>query len=248
MAYNKQKRTSIISTENKMPEKNKNTPKSKKKKKSRKQKILSYVSWGIIAVVGSFACLILFCNAYPYSVTEKYIYKDVDKLPCNKYGLLLGTSKTIRGMENIYFTDRMNAAALLYHKGKIKYIIVSGALSPPYNGPLDMEQALIARRVPADRIIKDGYGYRTLDSIYRAEDVFELKHFTVISQRFHIIRAIYIARKSRDLDIIGFAADDGKAQYLSFRDRIREYLAKVKMMLDLYILDTKARFPQKSYQ
>ena len=244
MVYNKQEMTSILHIK-KMAKINK---KSKKSKKSKKQKLLSCIGWIIIAILLSLASLITFCNVYPYSVAEKYIYQDVDKLPYNKYGLLLGTSKTVRGMENIYFTDRMNAAALLYHKGKIKYIIVSGALSLPYNGPLDMEQSLIARRVPADRIIKDGYGYRTLDSIYRTEDVFKVKRFTVISQRFHITRAIYIARKKRDLDIIGFAADNGKAPYLSFRDRIREYMAKVKMMLDLYILDTQARFPQKSYQ
>ena len=225
----------------------KNIKNNKKSPKSKKQKILSFVSGVIISIVISFACMITFCNAYPYSVAEKYIYEDADKIPYNKYCLLLGTSKTVRGMENIYFTDRMNAAALLYHKGKIKYIIVSGALSLPYNGPLDMELSLLARRVPADRIIKDGYGYRTLDSIYRTEDVFKIKKFTVISQHSHITRAIYIARKSRGLDVIGFAADDGKVPYFSLRDRIREYLAKVKMMLDLYILNTQARFPQKKY-
>jgi SanA protein len=217
----------------------------KDNKKSKKQKILSFINRGIIITVGCLAALITFCNVYTSQVARKYIYENVEKIPCNKYGLLLGTSKTVRGRENIYFTDRINAAALLYHKGKIKYIIASGALSPPYNGPRDMKEALIARRVPASRIIKDGYGYRTLDSIYRAADVFQLKRFTVISQHSHIARAIYIARESRGLDVIGFAADNGRIPYLTFRDRVREYLAKVKMMLDLYILNTRARFPRK---
>ncbi|MCK4983270.1 MAG: hypothetical protein KAS17_10120, partial [Victivallaceae bacterium] len=86
--------------------------------------------------------------------------------------------------------------------------------------------------------------YRTLGSIYRASDVFGLKKFTVISQYSHITRAVYIAR-SRNLDVIGFAADNGRTPYFTMYDRLREYLAKVKMMLDLYILNTKPRVPHK---
>ncbi len=218
----------------------------KKNKQKKKKSLLFRVTRDFIIALAALTAIITFSNIATYNSSEKYLYEDVDKVPYNEYGLLLGTSKTVHGRENFYFTDRMNAAALLYHKGKIKYIIASGAFrkKPLYDGPSDMVRALVARRVPANRIIKDNCGYRTLDSIYRARDVFDLSKFTVISQYTHIARAVYIARH-HDMDIIGYAADNGRAPYFTIRDRLREYFAKVKMMLDLYILNTKARVPLK---
>jgi SanA protein len=210
----------------------------------KKRSLLYRVTRDSIIALTALIAIITFCNVATYNSSGKYLYEDVDKIPYNEYGLLLGVSKTVRGRENLYFTDRMNAAAMLYHKGKIKYILASGAFrkKPFYDGPSDMVRALTARRVPADRIIKDNCGYRTLGSIYRAHDVFGLNKFTVISQYSHIARAVYIARK-RDMDVIGFAADNGRTPYFTIFDRLREYLAKTKMMLDLYILNTEAKVP-----
>lgn len=217
-------------------------PEKKKKMKS----LLFRVCRDLLIVGITICCAVLLSIVGIESSVSKFVYINADKVPYNEFGLLLGTSKTLGGVENVYFTDRMKAAALLYHKGKIKYIIVSGPSrsAPPYDNTTDMKNALIARHVPADRIIKDNYGHRTLDSIYRAHDAFGLKKFTVISQYSHITRAIYIAR-SRDLDVIGFASDDGKKHYFTLRDRVREYLAKIKMVLDLYILKTQAKVPLK---
>jgi len=214
------------------------------KKKKKKKSLLFRVTRDLIIAGTALAGVIVFSNVATENSSLKYVYEDVDKIPYNEYGLLLGTSQTVHGVENFYFTDRMNAAALLYHKGKIKYILASGAFRTNYDGPSAMVRALVARRIPADRIIKDNCGYRTLDSIYRAYDVFGLKKFTVISQYSHITRAVYIAR-SRDLDVIGFAADNGRTPYFTMYDRLREYFAKVKMMIDLYILNTKAKVPHK---
>ncbi|MDD5598829.1 MAG: ElyC/SanA/YdcF family protein [Victivallaceae bacterium] len=218
-------------------------------KKKKKMKSFLFRVTRDLSVIGAFiAAFIVFCNVATYYGSENYIYENADKIPYNEYCVLLGTSKTLNGRENIYFTDRMDAAALLYHKGKVKYIIVSGAVhqNTAYDGPEDMTRALLARRIPADRIIKDNCGYRTLDSMYRACDVFGVKKFTVVSQYFHIARAIYVARHL-DLDVIGFAADHGKVRFFSLRDRLREYMAKVKMMLDLYLLNTKPRVPIKKH-
>ena len=215
-------------------------------KKKKKKSILFRVTRDLIIAGAALIVIVVFSNVTTYNSSVKYVYEDVDKIPYNEFGLLLGTSKTVHGVENFYFTDRMNAAAMLYHKGKIKYILASGAFrnDPYYDEPADMIRALVARRVPIDRIIRDNCGYRTLGSIYRACDVFGLKKFTVISQYSHVTRAIYIAR-SRDLDVIAFAADNGRAPYFTIYDRLREYFAKVKMMLDLYILNTKAKVPDK---
>ncbi len=222
----------------------KKIPKKKKKKRLLFHLVLALVI-GIIGIIS----VIAFCNITTDVMVSEYVYRKVENVPDNKYGLLLGVSKTRNGAKNEYFTNRIKAAALLYHKGKIKYIIASGAYrdNPPYDGPSDMKRALIVRGVPADRIIKDNCGYRTLDSIYRAIDVFGLKNFTIISQYSHITRAVYIAR-FLDLNAVAFAADDGKIPHIRLRSHLREYLAKVKMMLDLYILGMKPKIPNGRYK
>jgi SanA protein len=219
------------------------------KTRNMKKKVMLHFSFIIILaflMLIALAGIILICKFEAESKTSQFIYSDSDKMPYNEFGLLLGTSKTTHGMSNPFFENRIKAAAELYHKNKIKYIIASGALhiDTPYDGPANMEEALIAQGVPADRIIKDGYGYRTLDSIFRARDVFGLDSFTVISQHSHIVRAVYIA-KHENLNVVAYAADDCDIKKLNVKNDIRECFAKVKMMLDLYILNTQAKFPKQ---
>ena len=92
-----------------------------------------------------------------------------------------------------------------------------------------MKQDLMARGVPEKRILFDNAGLRTLDSILRCRDIFGQQRFTVISQRFHDERAIYIAN-NKQLTTVGYVADDGPFD-IAFE--IRERMARVKMMLDL---------------
>eukprot|EP01030_Chromulinospumella_sphaerica_P025880 gene25880-26048_t len=106
--------------------------------------------------------------------------------------------------------------------GKIDYIIVSGDASPYYNEPELMRRDLVARGVPANRIVLDNAGYRTLDSILRCRDVFGQKSFTIISQKFHNERAIYIANH-KGVQTVGYSALNGN----SFFDvNVREKLAR----------------------
>jgi SanA protein len=103
-----------------------------------------------------------------------------------------------------------------------------------------MRRALIAENVPAGIITLDYAGLRTLDSIVRAEKVFGLKRFTIISQREHDERALLIA-KNYGIDAIAYAADDVAFQYAE-RAHIHEWLAEMKVVLDLYVLHTKPRY------
>jgi SanA protein len=86
----------------------------------------------------------------------------------------------------------------------------------------------------------DYAGLRTLDSIVRAEKVFGLKRFTIISQRDHDERALLIA-KYYGLDAIAYAADDVDFHY-AVKAHIHEWLAQVKVVLDLYVLHTQPRY------
>jgi SanA protein len=171
--------------------------------------------------------------------TQKQLYSSVELIPKNRVGVVLGTSKfrdKAQKMVNQFYQTRIDAAVALYMAGKIDYIIVSGDNSTKYyNEPLLMKNDLIARGIPANHIYMDNAGYRTLDSILRCRDIFGQSQFTIISQRFHNERAVYIAN-NKNVKCVAFCSEEGDEFWQEYT---RERLARVKMMYDL-IFNTQA--------
>ncbi len=166
--------------------------------------------------------------------TKNQIFDELKNVPKNKVGLLLGTAKFLdkaRHIVNPYYQYRIDAAAELYMSGKIDYIIVSGDDSPYYSETKYMMDDLIAKGVPAKRIYRDNAGFRTLDSILRCRDIFGQQSFTVISQRFHNERAMYIANH-KGIRAVAYDAKDGTNLVTI---TMREKPARIKMMLDLLL-------------
>ena len=175
--------------------------------------------------------------------TAGLVFDDPAPLPRNKAGLLLGTSSRLKGGgRNPYFYNRVAAAARLYRAGKVDNLIVSGANpSRFYNEPLELRRELIKEGVPAGRIYMDYAGRRTLDSVLRCSEVFGQRGFTVISQEFHVRRAVYMGRRL-GLDVVGFSAP-GVAPGEGHRADSREHLARLVMFADL-LLGRRPRFPE----
>lgn len=190
------------------------------------------ILWLFFSAVVLVTLLIIFANV-SISVESQYTYNDIDSIPSNKVGLLLGTVKYLKeNTPNYYFNHRIDAAAALYKSGKIKYIVASGDNSyNSYNEPLDMRNALMENGVPDSVIILDFAGLRTLDSVVRMNKIFGQKSFTIISQQFHNERAIFIA-KQYDLDVIGYNAKDVDFK-IGFKTNVRELFARVKVFIDL---------------
>ncbi|RYF61020.1 MAG: SanA protein, partial [Cytophagaceae bacterium] len=113
--------------------------------------------------------VVLLCNWWVVSSTRSQIFFDIRQLPANDVGLVLGTSKYVKGgKENLFFRYRMEATARLWKEGKVKFLILSGNNdSEYYNEPEDMQKALLKLGVPSDVMIPDYAGYRTFDSILR---------------------------------------------------------------------------------
>lgn len=162
------------------------------------------------------------------------IYTDVASAPRNRVALLLGTSPHTRGgRTNVYFSSRIAIAACLYHQGKVDYIIASGDnRTRYYNEPWAMRNALLANGVPEERIVLDYAGFRTLDSVVRAREVFGCDTLTIISQADHCARALYIAR-ANGIEAVAVAAPIRPRLHIRARMAVREWLARDKMMLDL---------------
>ena len=134
----------------------------------------------------------------------------------------------------------MDATIELYKANKIAQIIVSGDNHlKGYNETEDMANYLIANGIPNNAIIKDYAGFRTLDSVVRAKKVFNCDSLIIVSQEFHNERALFIANYYGIEAIAYNAADNNNGINTT---HFREYLAKVLVVLDLYIFKTKPKF------
>ena len=179
------------------------------------------------------AGFVLFCNLRIDSYAKSRLYDSAEDIPHYHTAVVLGTSPNGRsGGPNRFFYARINACAELYEAGKIDRIIVSGDnRHVSYNEPEAMKRALVDKGVPASVIFLDYAGFRTLDSVVRAKEVFGQQSFVVISQQFHNERAVFIAGK-KGIDALGFNAEDVGFHY-GFVTYIREWFARCKVYLDL---------------
>ncbi|CAA6827301.1 MAG: SanA protein [uncultured Sulfurovum sp.] len=175
--------------------------------------------------------------------TKPYIYNDVQKIPMKRAALVLGCSKYLKNKRiNYFFKYRMEAAAKLFHAGKVKAIVLSGDNgTKAYDETTAMYEDLMARGIPAKYLQRDYAGFRTLDSIVRAKAIFDLEDYIIVSQRFHLERAIYLAQ-AKGQKVLGFVAKDFKNTLWAKRMEHRELLARVKAVLDVNVFGTEPKF------
>jgi len=204
---------------------------------------------------GKFSALLLVLVALPVaailvadrvcsSAASDRIFLSTSEVPPNDVALVLGTARTTaRGNLNLHFQQRIDAAAKLYRAGKVRHLLVSGDNHiQGYDEPTDMRDALAAAGVPTNAITCDYTGFRTLDSVLRAQSVFGLTQFTIVTEEFHCPRALWIARQ-HGLNTVAFAAPDLQSKRWTLRVKAREALARVLCGLDLYVLRTQPKFP-----
>ena len=172
--------------------------------------------------------LMILANVWVYALTNGRTYTRISKIPPRETALVLGTSPKMKsGVSNPYFTSRMDAAALLYHHGKIKKIIVSGEKSPGYDEPFAMKNYLVYQEgVPESIIIQDPKGFKTQASISNCKNTYQQNDVIIVSQGFHNLRALFYARNN-DMNALGFDAQDVLSNQSYYRNQSREFLARV---------------------
>jgi len=199
---------------------------------------------GVFKTIGVFLlALILYVtlsNVLIVIAYQGYIEEDLEELTPMDIGLVLGTSRwTTHGEENQFFTGRIDAASELIGKGVVRHLILSGDNAQvEYNEPVQLQDALKDRGVKEEKTTLDYAGFRTLDSVVRSKEVFGQDSVIIVSQSFHLPRAIFIARKN-GIKAYGYTAGGGE----SFTStRIREYFARALSVADVYILRRRPRF------
>jgi SanA protein len=203
------------------------------------QKLFRWLKF-MIYLLGWLLLAAIAANAWVLISTHKLIYTQASELPRKQFALVLGTAPlTKEGRPNAFFLSRIKSAAELHASGKVDRIIVSGYQKlPSYDEPGDMKKAQVASGVDPDNIITDPAGVRTLDSILRARDVHNASDLIVVSDPFHVSRALFIARHSGMFPVA--YAPGGIAQPPLWL-RAREFLARITAILDLFVLKTQPR-------
>lgn len=208
-------------------------------------KVLRALLWSFVYLDGLIAGLLVLVYCWwTISFSSLHLLHNSPKsLPTTEAALVLGTSQwRADGSTNLFFKYRIQAAARLYHAGKVKWLVVSGDNHVrTYDEPAMMRKALIQKGVPACRILCDYAGFRTFDSVVRMKNVFGFKRYVVVSQKFHNQRAIYLAHTFGHT-VYGLNARD-VMDAGGIKVHIREAGARVKAWLDVNILGTEAHFP-----
>ena len=186
--------------------------------------------------------LMMLANIWVFSLTDGRTYARISKIPPRQTALILGTSPKMRsGVANPYFVSRMNAAALLYHHGKVKKIIVSGEKSRGYNEPLAMKNYLVYQEgIPENIITEDPKGFKTQISISNCKNIYKEQNIIIVSQGFHNLRALFYAR-NENMNALGFDAQDVTRRESFYRNQFREFFARVQAVV-FYIFGIEQKY------
>ncbi|MBF4485913.1 ElyC/SanA/YdcF family protein [Flavobacterium sp. CSZ] len=182
-----------------------------------------------LAIIGLVA--IVSVNYYVKSSTKKNIYYSIKKFPKNDVGIIFGAG--INGDQpSKYLKDRLDAGISLYKANRINKILLSGDNGSDEHDELTvMKNYCFNHGVDTTKIFIDYAGFDTYSTMYRAKHIFNIKKATLISQEYHLNRAIYIGQKL-GIKSVGYSANNG--EYLGYKYvTFREYGSIFKSFFDV---------------
>tara|TARA_B100000929_G_scaffold159409_1_gene126142 strand:+ start:1286 stop:1918 length:633 start_codon:yes stop_codon:yes gene_type:complete len=178
--------------------------------------------------------LVLGIEAIFQRQTAGLIYSDFSNVPPANTVIVLGASVHADGKLSPILQDRVDTAIKLYRKNKVKNFLVTGDhRTEDYNEVAAMVNYLESNGIDRDLIITDHAGLDTYDSMYRAGKLFNVKSAIVVTQKFHLPRALFIA-KNLGMDYRGFTADQ-RAYQTEYKLKQREKLANLKALWEVLL-------------
>jgi len=187
------------------------------------KKIVKYLIFLIIVIV----VIIVSVNIYVISITKSRIKKQ-DELDYNDIDCIIVLGAGVRGENpSPMLEDRLLTSVDLYNNNISNKIIVTGDHGQiNYDEVNVMKDYLIEKEIPSEDIFMDHAGFSTYDSIYRAKEIFQAQKIVIVTQQYHLYRALYIAREL-DIEAYGIIANRREYMFQIKRD-IRELVARVK--------------------
>lgn len=178
------------------------------------------------------ACMVIYFSVR--GEADRYLTDDIRTVPSVYTGVVLGAAVYADGRISDVLYDRLEKAYGLYRAGKVKRLLLSGDHGTvAYDEVNHMRDFMVSRGVPRENLFLDHAGFNTYDSLVRARRVFRAGDCIIVTQRFHLPRALYIARRA-GLRAWGYPADRRRYLYRK-RYAVREYFAVMKAFLDCAI-------------
>ncbi|HOV80483.1 MAG TPA: ElyC/SanA/YdcF family protein [Bacillota bacterium] len=205
--------------------------------KSKIKRVL--VIFGILTVV--MASSVLLIDHYVQRAGSKYILGP-DEAPQADAILVPGAYVFPDGTVSFMLNDRLIEACELYKRGKAEKILVSGDHGRKnYDEVNAMKNFLKDKNIPEKDIFMDHAGFNTYESIYRARDVFQVKEVIIVTQEYHLMRAVFIAREL-GLEAYGVASDRHDYGEVMTIYRLREVVARNKDFFNAKFLKPQPAF------
>jgi SanA protein len=180
---------------------------------------------GVLAVVGS--------NAYILLMEDGNSTSTVGDVPAAEVAIVPGALVQPNGKMSVMLGDRVRDASRLWHSGKVEKILVSGDHHTwAYDEPDTMRKALVRAGVPPRDIFEDHAGFDTWQTMERARSIFNVQHAVVVTQGFHMPRALFLAEEA-GIDATGLTSDLHTYGYQLKKSEVREVLSRVKAVADV---------------
>lgn len=186
-----------------------------------------FFKWALLAALACLAVTAV-CNAWVCISANKNILTREEAVGLGyDCVLVLGCGVLADGTPTVMLSDRIDEGVELYRLGAGKKLLMSGDHgTEEYDEVAAMKQRALEKGVPEEDIFKDHAGFSTYESLYRAKVVFGADKVVIVTQKYHLYRALYIA-KSLGLDAVGVASDPREYRGELYR-QVREYVARVK--------------------
>jgi SanA protein len=198
-------------------------------------KLIFHWTWRYSFHLGALGLLII---SLPRLITGIYardrIYQQ-DEAPAERVAIIFGAGLRYDGSPTAMLRDRVLTGAALYFSGKVEKLLMSGDNRfIEYNEPEAMRQFALSVGVPDEAIVLDYAGRRTYDTCYRAKAIFGLDRALLVTQDFHLPRALFLCNKL-GVETYGVEAAHCYWTGAPFVWNVREQLATVAAFLDLYV-------------
>jgi SanA protein len=185
------------------------------------------------------ALVVAAANAYVFFSPSGVATTDVAKVPHAQVAIVPGALVKPNGRMSAMLADRVRQASALWRAGKVEKILVSGDHHTwAYDEPDTMRKALVGEGVPPRDVFEDHAGFDTWATMVRARSIFGVRDAVVVTQGFHMSRALFLA-EAAGIDANGLTADLHRWGYQGEKSEVREVLSRVKAIVDV-TLDTPA--------
>ncbi len=200
-----------------------------RKRRTRKRRLARWLALAVAVLIA----IPIAARTYLHFSSSGRVYSQIARVPHCHVAVVLGAKVRPNGTLSTLLEDRVDAGIKLYRAGKVEKLLMSGDNRfIRYNEPMRMRDYAIEHGVPPEDVAMDFAGRRTYDSMYRAKHIFGQDRFIIVSQGFHVDRAVFLCRH---IGVRGYGLDADKPHHWSLKANVRELGASLGALVDVYL-------------